>query len=992
MKQKTYGILITILSIILLAVLGIRLLLPLLSGGPQAALPAAGEVYRNGDFTGYYRLTEDLPASTAQEAEETARALGLAGDGELEETCEVRSGSFTIYRFAQTYEGLPVYGREAAVMAGEDGMAVTASGNSAKIGTPSTSPSLTEAQAQEAALAYGRELWDTEEIAFSLGTGTPLVIFPAGDGEGLLAYLGLLTGPEPGELLIDAQNGDILSYTCIQAAAGELTEYETVTYSPAILDYEGHGTSLDYSCNIQYSPQGNQFHFTCSEKNIILLQNVRQKDLTWVDYNMGRLLAEALTDQEIQLAHSGEWPAEREGLKAYLYANMAYDFFLDVLDRHGYDGNNSPLYLVYNCSSYDGIFNDGAWSQISGRGQDIAMARLSFGYKNENTANVVSHEYTHAVTMSICGNYGEVAVMECFSDMFGELIEAYYADEDPDWKVSSTSRVLEKPEAPDLSINQKYSYYEYSVVDDAYSNSTVASYAMVLTWQDWRDREGLSVQECVRDMALLLYRSMFLLENDSSLEDFAYAAATMASIMTLSGELTDAQAQDVAEAFSAVDLPASSGPLHLSAPELTSEYQFRVLDFSTGEPIEGAQVHFWLEEDGMQLDHRYAVTDAEGFCVLPGLRSLPEARISVTAGYYEEYSGTMDGLRDSSGSAVNEIRLTPVSHDSRPVLEKTLKELTLRYGVIPNEPSIYESLNSNPYYGGSQTLVPGERLDGLLFADFYDYDGDGEEELLTVRAESGEYEVSGDSSSNPSLTFYAAVYDEFKDLNPYAEDPGYELRKTEDLTFRFPGFADKTPYSSVHFARGEVQGQTCLYVDFLYDFNSQSFGTLQISYAPYDGRLLLSHGAECSEFAYAAVCDTVSSEEALSSLGGRNLGTGRSGWSAGREYNWEGNYGREPTAQMMDGYRQDYENAMAGLGLADSNIRSFHLAEHGGTEGSYDRCARRPSEHLVTLEGEPLTDLGGIVSPGTIFTDTETYTWHMELTSYDSCGYLDPYR
>ena len=30
---------------------------------------------------------------------------------------------------------------------------------------------------------------------------------------------------------------------------------------------------------------------------------------------------------------------------------------------------------------------------------------------NAGSPNVVSHEYTHAVTMSICGTYSEVAVM-----------------------------------------------------------------------------------------------------------------------------------------------------------------------------------------------------------------------------------------------------------------------------------------------------------------------------------------------------------------------------------------------------------------------------------------------------------------------------------------------------------------------------------------------------------------------------------------------------
>ena len=50
----------------------------------------------------------------------------------------------------------------------------------------------------------------------------------------------------------------------------------------------------------------------------------------------------------------------------------------------------------------------------------------------------------------------------------------------------------------------------------------------------------------------------------------------------------------------------------------------------------------------------------------------------------------------------------------------------------------------------------------------------------------------------------------------------------------------------------------------------------------------------------------------------------------------------------------------------------------------------RPAEHLTDLAGNSLTELGGILSY-TVFS-MEDAVRTLTLTTYDSCGYLDPYR
>ena len=998
MKQKTYGILTAVLSVILICTLGIRILIPM-AGASEPDTPQLGDVYRNGDYTGYFGLSQDIPAGNVSEAKQAAAVLGLADESDpeasLTELYTEVSGGLTVYRFAQTFEGLPVYGREIAVIGGSDGMALTAAGSYASVGNPGTTPSITEEEAMAQAVSYGEASWPDAEVSCTPDASSPLVIWPDESGGGRLAYLGQLLGEEAGEILIDAGTGDVLAYSCAEASAdADDASLGSTDFSPDLSGYEGHNVAPDYSCRILYDHRNNVYKFTDPDRNLTLLENLRQKPVP----DTPTLKTETLSAKEITKAESGEWPAEEKGVYIYLYANMAYDFFLDVLDRRGYDGNNGAMFLLYNYKG--GLYeNSNARTYLSGRGTEDVQSDLRFAMNNAGSPNVVSHEYTHAVTMSICGTYSEAAVMESLSDLFAELIEAYYTNEDPNWEISGTSsgRKL-KPSSPNLSVVSKYYYYEASITDDAYANCTVSSHAMCRAWEAWRSG-GLSVQECVKDMALLLYRSMFLLENDSSPEDFAYAVMSMAMSMAVSDELTEDQYWSVVIALLFVHLIPSSEPSEIW--DLTMDYRFQVLSAESGTPLPDVELHYWQQmEDGTQLDHRTAVTDAQGFCTLSGLRKGTGATLTASYSYYEVQSVPLDSLQgfypeQTQDPPVNQIFLTPVSHDSEAALQSAVKDILIpAYGILPNETSYYESLNSNPYYGGGQTLVPSERLTGILFTDLYDYDGDGDVELLSVRAGAESYETSGESSSGSPVTFYIGIRDEKRDspLGPYDEDAGYELAVTDELSFSLPGFSENTPYSSVHFARGEAEGQPCLYVNYFYNMNASVFGTLQITYSQAEERLLLVNGAECSEFAYSAVCDTVSSESALESLGGRGLGTGREGWTAGREYNWENEASGTAPAGMLEGYRNDYAAAMARMGLSDAQTRSFHLSGSASAENLYRWCFMRPSEHLSSSESGPLTDLGGVVSSGRIFTDTANNTWHMELSTYDACGYLDQFR
>lgn len=834
---------------------------------------------------------------------------------------------------------------------------------------------------------------------FQLNPENPLVIYAPEEGTGRLAYQGTLSGEDLVEILIDAETGDVLSSLSLDAcAASASSSLSRKSFSASMDQYEGHSGTVEYTYSLDYNPQTGEYAYQDTGRNLYLLENAGQRKVFEMDAEIGTGVVDTLTREEIDLAVSGEWPAEQKGNAAYLYASMTYDFFQDALGRQGYNGNNDPMYLAYNCTDNDGKNSNNAWSSIQTAAAGSEAGRLAFGHQVSVTPNLVGHEYTHAVSMSICGTYSTIDVMECYSDVFGELIESWYTGEDPDWVMSAFNRQLSKPWI-NWKMQQAYNYKSWLKPVGAHAHSTIGSNAIYQTWTDWRE-QGYTSSACVSDMALLLYRSLFLLDSNANYGSFTYALLNTGMVMTLlTGELSEEQFHTLAAALEDAGLPVSETNLAVSPEtvELVSYTRFLVRDAATGEPIRDARVHYYYEEaDGSKTDHRFAVTDEEGFCQISGLRQNSRARITVEAEGYEEYSSSAGHLLtnaywEDNTTVTCGISLYPENadgaeeitevDDTSDLLLNILKDAAAAYSVIPAGTEEYGSLDENPHYTGGENRVPGARITGLLLADFWDYDGDGQEELLTVRLDSGDYAL-GRNGSYIETEFHLSVYDE-------PEDPGgtAEVELADEISFTFHGLPNDLPDCSVQFARGEIAGEPSLYIDYFFSMNSQSYGTIRLTY---DGTLHVSGGTECSEFAYSAFCDTGASEKALETLGGTGI-ENRTGWTPGQWYDWEG-AGNPPAAFLAD-YREDYRKGLASIGLADSASRSLYSAD--SNEDNYlryinDCCRMRPAEHLTDLAGNSLTELGGILSY-TVFS-MEDAVRTLTLTTYDSCGYLDPYR
>ena len=423
-----------------------------------------------------------------------------------------------------------------------------------------------------------------------------------------------------------------------------------------------------------------------------------------------------------------------------------------------------------------------------------------------------------------------------------------------------------------------------------------------------------------------------------------------------------------------------------------------VTDGETGEPVEDAVVTL-LDVEALGTDFGTSGEDdflarfrlAEQETDAAGQTSFEECAedaypVYIRAQGYEDWTGWLDvsSYFPSEGEPqVNAVSLTP-GPQADELLQGKLEELAAQYGVMP----VGTELFAGTGYGAGEHLVPQERLTGLLCADVYDYDGDGQAELLTIRARPAEAYSPGDSASPGwvDTRLYISVYEAAGGLVELADEREISVLGLPDTLFS----------SSIQFARGTSGGSASLYLDYYFNFNSQGFSTIRLQYK---GQLTIAGGVDCSEFAYQSYCDTGASEGALETMGGRQLGLGgnRSGWVEGERYDWE-TVSPEIPAGDLESYRQDWQQGLAEIGLESSFFRTLYLAPEvevmpdlSVDMTEYDQylkdcCTSRPAERWTMPDGGSLAELGGILSPAEHEADG------VEFTVYDSTGLLEGYR
>ena len=293
-------------------------------------------------------------------------------------------------------------------------------------------------------------------------------------------------------------------------------------------------------------------------------------------------------------------------------------------------------------------------------------------------------------------------------------------------------------------------------------------------------------------------------------------------------------------------------------------------------------------------------------------------------------------------------------------------------GVMPTGMEVFERPGTN----ATLTLVPSDRLDGLLGAELYDYDGDGQVELLVAALDAGDGWETGVSATNwNTVDLVIQVYE------VAASAPGL----ADEARFAVSGLPDESMLSGVQLFRAEVDGETLIYMDWDGLFNDTMVTTLALRYTSF-GSLEVAGGAARFEHYNLANCYRAIPGEPGSELADLSPSTEDwAGWESSYKLAWADDEGESPDPGAVDAYRSVYEQALADMGLMWETGRSI-LSEDAST------YLRPGYPHPRAGELFQLEDGGGITELCGVFTTRPESGGGVALEVFDNTGLLDGWR
>lgn len=277
------------------------------------------------------------------------------------------------------------------------------------------------------------------------------------------------------------------------------------------------------------------------------------------------------------------------------------------------------------------------------------------------------------------------------------------------------------------------------------------------------------------------------------------------------------------------------------------------------------------------------------------------------------------------------------------------------------------------YGARSGAFLASNRVTGLLSAEEYDYDDDGDSELLVVSIDTKDGWDVTDSGSQLDADLVIEMY----------EREGGEVELADEKTIPFRSCPAVSGISSVQVFRGEMGGSPAIYIDYVYYLNDTQVATVCLTY---DTSFDIRGGASMYTHYCSLTCYEAVSVEALDNLENWTpFEGGYPGWETVCTKMW-GDTDPTPSKSEFAECREGYEGSLSRIGLEDAYPRSSFLSEGPVGSDYYWAIRIRPSDHFSSSDGGDVVDLGGLVSsysegsPGT------------EFTCYDESELLITYR
>ena len=708
------------------------------------------------------------PESALAAIGDLSAQLGIEDPSAVFSDCrETAAGGNAYYRFAQSYQGIPVYGRSLVVEADQNGTGLLLTGNYLDLGQMETTPQIEQAAAMDAAL----QLYGQDATVACDG----LTIYSLNDSSPELAWQLEVTSDAAQDIcFVSAVDGRVLATESLirreqvlcrgQDLAGHnvsfYAEYQDGVYemrddSRQIVVYNANGGTAKYTSVVVdsggniYRSKNDQWYDANGQKVTITGQNfsfeicdeagnvIDTKGEYAIEMRSGLVLNVweksqedriLITRQEQRvLSDSLVWE-NPEAVTVMSLLKQTCDFWAsDLMNRHGFDNQGGTVIATYNDNLNGDTTNAYALPVTAAH-----MGIISIGEDCSLTLDLVGHEYMHLVTDCVAGlvNGGEAgAIDEALSDIFGEIVEESVngsCDWQHDKRNLANPRQSRRDSYPDTYQGDNWVFPEDNDPDGGeHMNSTVLSHAAYLmnTGINADSRyEALSME----DLAQLFYRTLQTLPKDCSFAEFRTLTEHAAQTMERQGMLSAEQVQCVSYAFFQVGIPSAEAiPV---APEVNVivydinglPYENCILYVSDGKTI--------TRYDGADLDHETVdLSGANSYELLVVDCANPEHQTSQTVTVVSH--GGLPSLAISTNCGVVTAE-EEIESDSTPDLtpwKTKLSELIQTHGLF--EPLQTGSLSIENI--NEKWLSPC----GVMGAQILDYDLDGDQEMLVCFAE-----------------------------------------------------------------------------------------------------------------------------------------------------------------------------------------------------------------------------------------------------------------
>jgi bacillolysin len=446
------------------------------------------------------------------------------------------------FRFAQSYRGLAVWPAEVLVHLDADGNIDLVDG--AFVPTPSTLDIQPKLNAGDAAHTARNSI----SGAVNAEIGTPeLMIYGALDKPARLAWKmkANLSLDERWTVVVDALNGEVL-------AALSDVQHEKVVGSGQDLKGITRPLNLWRSNGLNYMVDTGKAMFDATSippnpdatRGAIIVTDARNLPAT----------SEPQSIPSLNLVTSGSANSGwlRDAVSAAFNFSNVYDYYFARFGRNSINGQGGNINATVRLGRN---FNNAFWS--------TELNSMFFGdaMPFAGALDVVGHELTHGVTAysaNLIYHNQPGALNEAFSDIFGEMVEAY-AQGATDWTIGgdlgSPFRSLKNPSAISTTLGpypSKMSEY-YRLADSSggdyggvHINSSIINHAYYLL------AEGLTGAIGIKDAERIFYRALTThLTRQSEFIDARLACIQSATELFGAGS---PQAVKTAEAFSAVEI------------------------------------------------------------------------------------------------------------------------------------------------------------------------------------------------------------------------------------------------------------------------------------------------------------------------------------------------------------------------------------------------------------------------------------------------------